>query len=62
MNTPAQDVPTEMYVCEIAHLILRPNQTYRFAVHPDCEKCHKYFGGASREEITAYSVEEGRDT
>lgn len=30
---------TEMYLCEVAHLFLRPNQLYRFIVAPDCQKC-----------------------
>ena len=46
---------TEMYVCEIAWVVLRPGVLYRFVVHPDCENCFKYFGGATEEEIEGYS-------
>jgi len=38
--------PTEMYVCEIAHLILHPEQLYRFHIHPDCKGCRDYSGAA----------------
>ena len=34
-----------MYVCEINHLILHPNQLYIFIQHPDCEACKKYLEG-----------------
>ncbi len=34
----------EMRVCEIAFLILRPGQLYRFTVDPDCARCRAYFG------------------
>ena len=29
----------EMGLCEVQHIMLRPNQLYRFVVMPDCEKC-----------------------
>ena len=29
----------EMGLCEVEHIMLRPNQLYRFVVMPDCEKC-----------------------
>jgi hypothetical protein len=38
--------PTEMYVCEIAHLVLHPEQLYRFHIHPDCKGCKDYSGAA----------------
>lgn len=31
----------EMYICEVDHIILQPNQLYRFLIHPNCEKCKK---------------------
>ena len=34
----------EMYVCEIAHLILHPGQLYRFMVDENCAECKTYFG------------------
>lgn len=50
--------PTEMYVCEISHLILHAGQTYRFSVHPDCQGCKDYFGvGGS----PARSVEDAKN-
>jgi hypothetical protein len=30
---------TEMYICEVAHVILRVNQLYVFRVHTYCEEC-----------------------
>jgi hypothetical protein len=32
----------EMRVCEIAHLILRPGQLYRFSIDPECPGCVAY--------------------
>ena len=29
----------EMGLCEVPHIMLRPDQLYRFVVMPDCEKC-----------------------
>jgi hypothetical protein len=29
----------ELYICEVAHLILHVNQPYIFRVHPICEEC-----------------------
>ena len=29
----------EMGLCEVEHVMLRPNQLYRFIVMPGCEKC-----------------------
>lgn len=31
--------PVEMYLCETERLFLKPNQLYRFVVHPTCERC-----------------------
>lgn len=39
-----KQTPTEMYVCEIDHLILHANQPYIFRVHPHCDKCKAYNG------------------
>lgn len=30
---------TVIYLCEIPHLHLRPNCTYRTMVHPECKAC-----------------------
>ena len=30
---------TEMGLCEVRGIVLRPNQLYRFLVMPGCEKC-----------------------
>jgi hypothetical protein len=30
---------TEMYICEVAHVILHVDQLYVFRVHPHCEEC-----------------------
>ena len=35
----------EMYICEIAHIILHPNQQYIFRTHPTCQKCLNYLKG-----------------
>lgn len=32
---------TEMYLCETERLFLKPNQLYRFAVHPNCARCQE---------------------
>jgi hypothetical protein len=37
-----EDSITHMYVCEIAHLILNPDQLYMFHVHPGCRACGDY--------------------
>ena len=29
----------EMGLCEVEHVMLRPNQLYRFIVMPGCDKC-----------------------
>jgi len=29
----------EMGLCEVEHVMLRPNQLYRFTVMPGCDKC-----------------------
>ena len=29
----------EMGLCEVEHVMLHPNQLYRFVVMPDCDKC-----------------------
>lgn len=39
---PEPEKPTEMRVCEIAHLILHPGQLYRFTVDETCEQCRAY--------------------
>ncbi len=31
----------EMGLCEVKHVMLRPNQLYRFVVMPGCKKCEK---------------------
>jgi len=36
--------PCEMFLCEIAHLILHEGQLYRFYKHPDCKECREYGG------------------
>ena len=28
-----------MGLCEVPHIMLRPEQLYRFVVMPDCQKC-----------------------
>lgn len=33
---------TEMRVCEVAHLVLRPGQLYRFSVDQNCVECRAY--------------------
>jgi len=40
---------TEMYLCEVSHLILRPDQSYIFRKHPECDDCKKYLIGAAAE-------------
>lgn len=50
---------TEMRVCEIAHLILRPGQLYRFTVDPNCDKCLAYFGDGARRGLNVAQVIEG---
>lgn len=35
----AQAVPLEMRICELPHIILKPNQPYIFTVDPNCDKC-----------------------
>ena len=30
---------TEMYICEVAQVILHIDQLYVFRVHPHCEEC-----------------------
>jgi hypothetical protein len=37
----------EMRLCEVAHLILRPNQKYIFTVDPTCEGCVKAASAAA---------------
>ena len=39
--------PTEMYLCEIDHVILHPDQTYIFREDPNCVLCKKYICGAA---------------
>lgn len=29
----------EMWLCEVPHLFLRPDQLYRFGVDPNCQAC-----------------------
>jgi hypothetical protein len=49
--------PTEMYLCEVDHLILHPDQLYRFSVHPDCIGCASYVSGpAERPQLSAEQV------
>jgi hypothetical protein len=31
----------ELYICEVAHLILHVSQPYIFMVHPNCEECSR---------------------
>jgi hypothetical protein len=31
--------PFEMRLCEQEHVVLKPNQAYRFTVDPNCERC-----------------------
>ena len=33
--------PFEMRICEIRHVILKPNQPYIFTVDPNCQKCRE---------------------
>lgn len=35
------DAPMEMRICELRHVILRPNRAYVFTVDPNCEKCRE---------------------
>jgi hypothetical protein len=35
----AGELVTEMYICEVAHVILHVNQLYVFRVHTCCEEC-----------------------
>jgi hypothetical protein len=35
----ASDHIIEMYICEVAHVILHVNQLYVFRVHTCCEEC-----------------------
>lgn len=37
----------EMRLCEVTHLILRPNQKYIFTVDPTCEGCVKAAAAAA---------------
>jgi hypothetical protein len=34
--------PVEMFICEIEHLFLHPDQLYIFRVNPDCDACLTY--------------------
>jgi hypothetical protein len=45
---------TEMRVCEIARLVLRPGQLYRFSVDENCAECRAYGGGAG---MAAYALQ-----
>jgi hypothetical protein len=31
----------EMGLCEVDHIMLRPNRLYRFVVMPNCKKCEE---------------------
>ena len=42
MVAATSGTPTEMYLCEINHLILHSDQPYIFRKHPDCYGCNKY--------------------
>lgn len=33
------DDVVEMGICEVPHIMLRPDQLYRFVVMPGCKKC-----------------------
>lgn len=35
---------TEMRICEVNHIYLRPNQVYVFTVSEDCAACKEYAG------------------
>jgi hypothetical protein len=35
----AGEIVTELALCEVPHLFLRPGQLYRFVVRPGCDKC-----------------------
>ena len=35
----AGELMTEIYICEVAHVILRINQLYVFRAHTLCEEC-----------------------
>jgi hypothetical protein len=35
----AVELVTEMYICEVAHVMLRIDQLYVFRVHTYCEEC-----------------------
>lgn len=52
----ADDNVIEMGLCEVEHVMLRPNVLYRFVVMPDCSRC--------KELAAAYEVpnkDEGKD-
>ena len=35
---------TEMYICEVPHIVLHPDQLYYFLVDLDCEACRREAG------------------
>lgn len=39
---PARDGVMEMRICEIDHVVLKPNQTYVFTIDPNCEGCRSW--------------------
>jgi hypothetical protein len=39
VETKAGGLVTEMYICEVAHVILRIDELYIFRVHALCEEC-----------------------
>lgn len=45
----------QMFICEAAGVLLRPNQLYRFVVDPSCEKCLGYFEGHTKAQIADYA-------
>lgn len=38
-TSPRDEEVVEMSLCEVPHIMLRPDQLYRFAVMSDCQKC-----------------------
>ena len=34
---------TELYLCESAVVLLRPDLTYKFVIDPECAKCTKHY-------------------
>jgi len=41
--------PVEMYICEINHLILKPDVHYVFRFDPECKSCRRYCGVVNHE-------------